>query len=109
MHNLVQKLGTLRVLLLLTAILSAVSMLWVDTSLPPEGWGLLRAAVLPALAPIIFMVLMLDMLMCHVLKIDSDAPAERRADLGLISRVHLLVGLILLLSWLPVFLRATYF
>lgn len=108
MSDWVHRLGLLRLLLLSLAVLNAVSMLWVDTSLSTEGWGLLRAAVLPALAPIIIMVLMLDFVMCRISIADNGSSAERRSDLGLISKIHLLVMAILLLSWLPVLLRATY-
>lgn len=105
--NLLQKLGVMRVMLLAAALLNAVSMVWVDTSLEPVGWDLLRSAVLPALAPLIFMVLMLDFLMCRVLKADAEVTIERRDRLVFVSRLNLLVAVILLLSWLPVFLRAT--
>jgi hypothetical protein len=108
MSDWVRRMGLLRLLLLAIAILNAVSMLWVDTSLSTEGWGLLRAAVLPALAPIIIMVLILDFLMCRISIADNSGSAERRSDLSLISKIHLLVMAVLLLSWLPVLLRATY-
>ncbi len=108
MRRIVQKMGILRVILLVLAILLAISMIWVDTSLPPEGLGLLRAAVLPALAPIVFMVLLLDLLMCQVLKADQDTGRERRMDLNFISKCHLIAATLLLVSWLPIFLRATY-
>ena len=105
----IQRLGLLRAALLLLACLVAVSMLWVDTSLAPEGWGLLRAAVLPALPPIVFMVLLLDILMCQILKSDEEISTERRLNLMFVTKCHLFVATILLLSWLPVFISATYF
>ena len=108
MHNILRRLGVLRALLLILSVVVAISMIWADTSLPPEGWGLLRAAVLPALAPIIFMVLLLDLLMCQVIKADQELTNERRINLNLISKCHLLAAALLLFSWLPVFLRATY-
>jgi hypothetical protein len=107
--NFLRKLGALRVMLFLAALLSAISMSWVDLSLEPVGMGILRAVVLPALPPIVFMVLMLDLMMCQILKADSATSSVRRHNLSMISRVHLLMAIILLMSWLPIFLRATYF
>jgi hypothetical protein len=78
-----------------------------DVRLPPHGWGLLFGAVLPAAAPMVLMVLMLDVLMCQVLK--SDADPARRSRLNFALGLNLLSIGLLLLTWLPVFLRATYF
>ena len=99
-----KKMGTLRVMLAALALLIAMGMPWANVSLSPEGWGLLRSAVLPAAAPMVFMLVMLDLLMCQVLKI--DAVPERRRDLNRISLIHVLLGLTLLASWVPVFIRA---
>jgi hypothetical protein len=98
--------GALRLLLQALALLIAVLMLFADISLPPRGWGLLFGVVLPASAPIVLMVLMLDVLMCLVLK--SDAAPSRRSQLNFALGVHLLFIGLLLVTWLPVFLRATY-
>ncbi len=98
--------GALRLLLQALALLIVVLMPFADVSLPPQGWGLLFGVVLPAAAPIVVMVLMLDALMCVVLK-DDAAPA-RRNQLNFALGMHLLFIGLLLLTWLPVFLRATY-
>ena len=102
-----KKMGALRLMLTALALLLVVLMPWADVTMEPEGWGLFRGAVLPAAAPIVFMLVMLDLLMCQVLKVEAD-PGRRR-DLNRISLVHLCSGLLLLGVWLPVFLRATYF
>jgi hypothetical protein len=99
--------GTLRILLQALALLIVLLMPFADVSLPPHGWGLLFGSVLPAAAPMVIMVLMLDALMCLVLK--SDADAVRRSRLNFALGMNLLVTGLLLLTWVPVFLRATYF
>jgi hypothetical protein len=99
--------GALRILLDALALLIVVLMPFADVSLPPRGWGLLFGTVLPAAAPMVLMVLMLDVLMCLVLK--NDAGPARRSQLDFALGVHLLLIVLLLLIWLPVFLRATYF
>jgi hypothetical protein len=79
-------------------------LLFADATLPPYGWGLLFGSVVPAAAPIVFMVLMLDLMMCLVLRVDADK--QRRTRLGFAVQLHLLLGGLLILVWLPVFLRA---
>lgn len=101
------EMGALRLMLHALALLIVLLMPFADVSLPPRGWGLLFGSVLPAAAPMVFMVLMLDVLMCLVLK--SDADALRRSRLNFALGMNLLFVALLLLTWLPVFLRATYF
>lgn len=107
LQSVFKRLGALRVMLAGLAVAVAAAMPLADVSASPEGWGLLRGVVLPAAAPIVFMVVALDLMMCQILK--SDAGPERRADLNLAGRVNLALAVLLLVSWLPVFLRATYF
>jgi hypothetical protein len=102
----VSEMGLLRILLAASALIMSLAMPWADVTMSPEGLGLLRGTVLPAAAPIVFMVLMLDLLMCQVLKIDAEQP--RRRDLNIISAIYLVLGILLVLSWTPVFLQATY-
>jgi hypothetical protein len=106
-RDFLNRLGVLRSLLAALALVIALGMPWADVSLSPEGWGLIRGIVLPASAPIVFMVVMLDLMMSQVMKADADE--ARRRQLNFVSRVHLVLGAALLLSWLPVFIRATYF
>ncbi len=107
MKKYLKQLGALRSMLVGSAIFIILCMPLADVTMSPEGWGWLRSAALPAAAPIIFMVLMLDLMMCQILK--SDADAERRAQLSFASKVYLVISVILIAVWMPVFLRATYF
>lgn len=102
-----RRLGALRSMLALLTLLIILAMPFADVSQAPSGWGLIRSAVLPAAGPIVFMVLMLDLMMCQVFK--ADASEARRADLNFISTIYLILATLLLLAWLPVFLKATYF
>jgi hypothetical protein len=99
--------GLLRLMLLALALLNLVLMPFADTSLPSEGWGILFGVVLPAATPIVVMVLILDVLMCLVLR--NDAGPARRSQLNFAMGAHLLLIGLLLLTWVPVFIRATYF
>lgn len=100
-----RRLGMLRGLLVLLTLSIILAMPFADISGSPEGWGMIPSAALPAAGPIIFMVLMLDLLMCQVFKV--DAGQERRADLNFISVIYLILTALLLLVWLPLFLQAT--
>lgn len=105
--QIVRRMGALRSLLVLLTVLLIVAMPFADVSQAPSGWGVLRSAVLPAAGPIVFMVLMLDLLMCQVFK--ADAGEARRADLRFISKIYWVLAAVLLLVWLPVFLKVAYF
>lgn len=99
--------GALRLMLASLALLVAASMLWADVTAVPQGWGLIRSAVLPAAAPMVFMVVLLDLLMCQVLK--SDASPQRRRDLNWVSLVYLVLVALLAVGWVPVFMQARFF
>ena len=108
MKKFVQRLGVLRTALLLLTLMATVAMPWADSSLAPAGMGLLRGTVLPAIAPILFMVIVLDLLMCQIAKADEEISLQRRRDLHFISILHVIFAAALLLSWLPVILRAEF-
>lgn len=97
-----QTLGALRVLLYLLAICLIIATPFADTRLSPHGWDLIRAAVLPAASPLVFMVLMLDLMMCQVWKGEFEGDARKR--LIAISKWNLILGVLLLLVWLPIFI-----
>jgi hypothetical protein len=102
-----RRLGVLRSMLVLLTLSIILAMPFADVSQAPSGWGLIRSAVLPAAGPIVFMVLMLDLMMCQIFKADADE--TRRADLNFIIKIYLVLAAVLVLVWLPAFLKATYF
>ena len=66
------------------------------------GWDVLLGAVVPALAPLIAIVLMFDVLMCWVRKTDSEDP-EEIARFGFAIKAHSLIAVILFLAWMTAF------
>ena len=70
-----------------------------------EGFGMVRTVLVPALSPIVFMLLMLDALMSRVMM--GEAGEDMRRRYRNIIRFNLVVGLLLLVSWLPFFLSTT--
>ena len=69
-----------------------------------SNWNLFFGGILPALSPLIIIVIGLDMMMSSIWK--SDAGPERIQHFNRIIRAHWIIGGILLISWLTVFLPA---
>jgi hypothetical protein len=70
---------------------------------PPvyQGLGLIPTVLVPVLAPILFMVLMLDVLMASVFMIDKKGAA--RARYRMIQLLNLALAVALVLFWIPYF------
>ncbi len=98
-----RSLGALRVALLLLAVLV---ILWAPkpgTTQILEGRQILSTLIAPALAPIVFMVLMLDALMGKVMS--GSARGAERARYRRIVAANLIAGIVLFLWWTPYFVR----
>ena len=91
----------LRVMLNGFAVLLIIFRPELGTPISYEGWSMATTLLAPVLAPIIFMLLMLDSLMTKVFM--AEKPVETRASLKRVLRVNLIVGVALLLYWLPFF------
>lgn len=103
--NFLLRLGPMRVALLFIALTLAALIPLPGTQLAESGFDVFRSTIVPTLAPIIFMVLMLDVLMSAVQKADADeADHARRARYRMIIRVHLVTAAILVLASLPFFI-----
>jgi len=101
-RGLIQDLGFLRVALVVMALLVMAGAPKPGTPAILEGWGMWKTLLTPTLAPILFMVLMLDALMGRVLL--GSAQGHERARYRRIVTVNLVSGIALLLWWLPYFL-----
>ncbi|MFT7090883.1 MAG: hypothetical protein ACJAYE_000411 [Candidatus Azotimanducaceae bacterium] len=104
-QNLTEKLksqGVLRLLLQSAALLLIMALPFSEPQWHPEGWDLVPGAVIPALSPIIFILLMLDVMMCAIWKSDSEDQTEI-ANLGFAIKTHVTVGTVLILFWLNSF------
>ncbi len=95
-------LGPLRVLL---AVAAAGTMVFTQRpGTPPvySGWAIMPTLIIPIMAPLIFMVLMLDTLMARVMMTDTEGTERRRY--WMIIAVNLLLAAGLTALWLPYFL-----
>ena len=100
-YALAAELGILRLALLsLAGILALFS---TEPGLPMilHGWELISSLVLPAAAPLVFFVLLFDILMSSVRLADGLPQARRRWQRVLAAEV--LFALLLLMSWAPFF------
>ena len=83
---------------LFLSVMMPVSMIQINS----EWWSLLVLGALPALAPIIVIIIGLDIMMTSIWK--SDASEGKLDYYNKVIRSHLSFGGLLLLSWLMVFL-----
>lgn len=95
------ELGVLRVALL--AMAGALALFATDPGVPLSlhGWALIRTLVLPAAAPLVFFVLLFDILMSSVRLADAQSEAQARWRRMLLVEAVFVLGL--LASWLPFF------
>jgi hypothetical protein len=96
------QLRPLRAALILGAIIVILGKPEAGTPVAYSGWEMISTLLIPVLAPLIFMLLMLDALMSRVWM--SEAEGEEWKRLRLVVRVDVIVGLLLLVYWLPFFI-----
>tara|TARA_R110002072_G_scaffold59158_4_gene150728 strand:- start:88 stop:432 length:345 start_codon:yes stop_codon:yes gene_type:complete len=97
--------GVLRILLQSSALILIAVLPFAEPKWNPVGWDILPGAVIPAVAPIIFILLMLDVMMCAVWKADTQDQQEA-ARLSFAIKTHLIVGVVLMLFWFNSFSTA---
>jgi len=93
-----RSMGALRIMLHTLALAFILLLPFAEPARILEGPALFFGGILPATAPLVFVVIMFDVMMCRIMK--SDADGERVVQLGFIIRVHLAIGLVLLGLWL---------
>ena len=102
MFKTIREMGPLRNMLHGAAIIFALLMPFARGPQYTDSWHLFFSGILPATAPIIVIVIGLDLMMSSIWK--SEASPERIEHLNSIIKAHLIVGGALLASWLLVFL-----
>ena len=95
--------GVLRVALVALVILDILASPRPGTLAVYSGWEMVPTLILPVLAPILLQVLLLDALMGRVLM--SSTTGAERARYRRIVTVNLVFGIVLVLWWLPYFLK----
>ena len=107
MYTIWRAMGLLRNLLHILAVLLLLVLPFSEPSWNPRGWALLLDAVIPALVPILFVVLMFDTLMSSVMRSDTTDEKEK-VRLTFVMRFQLLLGGLLVATWIWVVGDALY-
>ncbi|MDZ7804044.1 hypothetical protein [Thiohalophilus sp.] len=102
MKQLLIELKPLRIVLILCALLTVILQPEPGASPVYHGWGVVPTLLIPVLAPLLFMLLMLDSLMTTMLR--SQSTGEEHARYGRVRNTVLVAGILVLLAWLPYFI-----
>lgn len=95
------QLGAMRALLMCAVLAMLVFVPVPGTSPVYQGWALIPTILVPVLAPILFMVLMLDVLMTSVFMTDKKGALRARYRTILFIELALAAGFVLF--WAPYF------
>ena len=103
MNRLLQDLRFLRVVMVLVTITLVILSRFSSQEVAYSGWAMIPTLIAPALVPILFFVILLDVLMAWVFRI--DAQADDRGRLGRVIVIDLLQVVVLVASWSGYFMR----
>lgn len=95
--------GALRTVLFAAVLAVAATAPFAGGATVYSGWRMYPTLIAPTLAVMLFFVLALDMLMTWVFMVDHHGP--ERARYRAVLRGEILVLALLLVSWLPFFVR----
>lgn len=98
--NLIKDLGALRIALIAIAFLIAFLPPEPGTAVNLNGWDIISTLVAPAMAPLAFMVLMFDFMMCRIRMSDEEVRNKFRT----IGFIELAAAIFLFIKWLPFFI-----
>ncbi len=101
--NLLAGLGPLRIALVGTGLLVIVFHTSPEATVRYDTWGFIYTVLLPVLAPMVFMLLMLDALMSRVFMGDTEDVGEKQRFKSILL-TNLITGAALLVAWAPFFL-----
>jgi len=95
-----KQLGPLRLLLVVVGLATLVARPPAGTPTSLEGWDFIYTVVIPVVAPIVFVLLLLDALMSRVFMTASET-ADLRQRMRTILITNLLVAGVMLIAWAP--------
>ena len=98
---LLARLGALRIMLVILTLALVFAAPAPGTRPEYHGWGMIPTLIVPTLAPIVFMVLLLDVMMSAVFMVDKRG--AERARLKYIVFLQLLLAGTLMVVWYPYF------
>jgi hypothetical protein len=96
-------LGALRVMLVVSVFVLIALAPLVGSDVFYSGWKMAPTLIAPAVVPIFFFVILFDVLMCRVCRIDK--PEIERQRLDSIVRIELVLLVLMVALWVPAFYR----
>ena len=111
MFELLKKLGLLRIFLMLSAVVAILTGLYSMKIDVHEGWSEVPQAFLPAMSPIIFFLVLFDMMMNKIRISDARESGENNGELGRFQFINKLYGILVIgivLSWMPYILSIIF-
>lgn len=100
----VSRIGPLRFMLQSLAFVFIFLSQFVGSKAVYSGWEILPTLIVPALIPIIFFGMLLELLMSTVFMVDAEE-AEKKARFRTIIKIDVLIITGILLFWVPTFMR----
>lgn len=76
----------------------------VGTRVAYSGWELIPTLIVPALVPIVFFGMLLELMMSTVFLVDAEE-ADKKARFKTIIKIDVVIIAGLLLFWVPTFMR----
>jgi hypothetical protein len=104
LSQLISNIGPLRFMLQVLTLIFVFLSLSVGDTIYYSGWRILTTLVVPALIPIIFFGILLELLMSTVFMVDAEEP-DKKARFKTIIKIDLLLVAGLLSFWVPTMLR----
>ena len=95
--------GELRVALCLVILILIAAAPLATGEVSYSGWALLWTVIVPALVPMFFFIVLLDILMAAIFLADGNT--TNRARFRLIILLESTLILILIIFWTPIFMR----
>jgi hypothetical protein len=103
MKKYIQELRLLRIVMICFTLVLAILSRFAGDEVFYAGWKIIPTLIAPAIVPILFFVIWLDVLMSWVFKI--DAPQEEKPRFVRVIAVDLVLVIVLTASWFGYFSR----
>ena len=94
------KFGVFRILLLVSAVVMVAFGLISARFDEHIDWNQIPEVFVPVFAPLIFILILFDMMMCKILKSDVE-DIDEKLRLRDINRIYIIAAIALMLSWTP--------
>jgi len=103
LNNWIKSLGTLRALMMLSALACIVAAPFANGTTYVHDWRLLPSVIAPSIMMMLVFAIPLDVCMAKIFMTDADAGEKARLTRAIYIEIVIMVALVL--SWLPFMLK----